>query len=77
VTIIEAALTVLKTANKPLSRDEIYTEICKLNLFEFNAKDPKSILNAQLRKNTLGFPGKSAAPKPSLRQVADKKYQPL
>lgn len=77
MTIIDAALTVLKTANKPLSRDEIYDEICKANLFEFKAQDPKSILNAQLRKNTVGFMGKSGAPKPTLKQLADKKYQAL
>lgn len=77
MTIIEAALTVLKSANKPLSKDEIYDAICNDNLFEFRAQDPKSILNAQLRKNTLGFMGKSGASKPLLRQLDDKKYQPL
>ena len=77
MTIIEAALIVLKAANKPLSIDEIYTEICKGNLFEFKAQDPKSILNAQLRKNTAGFMGKSGAQKATLKQLADKKYQAL
>ena len=77
MTIIEAALTVLKAANKPLSKEEIYAEICRGSLFEFKAQDPKSILNAQLRKNTQGFMGKSSAPKPLLRQLDDKKYQPI
>ncbi len=76
-TIIDAALTVLKTANKPLSADEIYVEICKSQLFEFKAQDPKAILKAQLRKNCLGFTGKSAAVKPRLKQLADKKFQVL
>lgn len=76
-TIINAALIALKTANKPLSADEIYAEICKSQLFEFKAQDPKAILKAQLRKNTLGFSGKSAAENPKLRQLADKKYQAL
>jgi hypothetical protein len=76
-TIIDATVLVLKTANKPLSIDEIYSAICKDNLFEFKAQDPKAILKAQLRKNTLGFSGKSAAEKPRLRQLADKKYQAL
>jgi putative ribosome biogenesis GTPase RsgA len=77
MTIIEAALIVLKNANKPLSKDEIYDAICMGNLFEFKAQDPKSILNAQLRKNTVGFMGKSGAPKPTLKQLSDKKYQAL
>ena len=38
-------------------------------------EDPKSILNAQLRKNTVGFMGKSGPPKPTLKQLSDKKYQ--
>lgn len=75
MTIIEAALTVLKAANKPLSKDEIYDAICQENLFDFKAQDPKSILNAQLRKNTVGFMGKSGPPKPTLKQLSDKKYQ--
>jgi hypothetical protein len=76
-TIIDAALTVLKKANKPLSADEIYTDICTSRLFEFKAQDPKAILKAQLRKNCLGFIGKSAAEKPRLKQLTDKKFQAL
>lgn len=76
-TIIEAAISVLKTANKPLSADEIYTAICRSNLFEFKAQDPKAILKAQLRKNSLGFTGKSAPEKPKVRQLPDKNYQIL
>jgi len=76
-TIIDAALIVLKNTNKPLSGDEIYAEICKNSLFEFKAQDPKAILKAQLRKNCVGFTGKSAADKPRLKQLADKKFQAL
>jgi len=77
VTIIEAAVTALKAANKPLSADEIYVAIIKGNLFQFGAKDPKAILKAQLRKYTVGFAGKSAADKPRLKQLPDKKFQAL
>jgi restriction system protein len=73
MTMLEAALTVLRNANTPMSVDEIYTRICKENLFTFNAKDPISILKAQLRKNTLGFEGKSAVQKPKLKQLENKK----
>jgi len=76
-TIIDAAIVVLKNANKPLSADELYVEICNHRLFEFKAQDPKAILKAQLRKNCFGFTGKSAAEKPRLKQLADKKYQLL
>jgi hypothetical protein len=76
-TIIEAAVTALKAANKPLSADEIYVAIIKGNLFQFDAKDPKAILKAQLRKYTVGFTGKTAADKPRLKQLPDKKFQVL
>lgn len=76
-TIINAAITVLKAANKALTADEIYIAICKDNLFQFGAKDPKAILKAQLRKYSLGFTGKSAAEKPKLKQLPDKKFQTL
>jgi restriction system protein len=77
MTMLEAALTVLKKTNTPMSADEIYRHICQENLFTFSAKDPLSILKAQLRKNTLGFQGKSAANKPTLKQLENKKFIPL
>ena len=77
MTILEAALIVLKKKNIPMSADEIYSHICQENTFTFNAKDPLSILKAQLRKNTLGFQGKSAAIKPTLKQLENKKFVPL
>lgn len=77
MTMLDAALVVLRKTNSPLSAEEIYSQILKENLFTFNAKDPLSILKAQLRKNTLGFQGKSAAIKPALRQLENKKFIPL
>ena len=77
MTMLKVALTVLKKTNSPLSAEEIYSQIQKEKLFTFNAKDPLSILKAQLRKNTLGFQGKSAANKPTLKQLENKKFVPL
>lgn len=77
MTMLQAALTALRERNTPMSADEIYTRICQKNLFTFSAKDPVAILKAQLRKNTLGFQGKSAVTKPSLKQLENKKFIPL
>jgi restriction system protein len=77
VTIIEAAISVLQTAGRPLLASEVYSEICKKNLFTFKAKDPIAILKAQLRKNSEGFTGKSASQQPKIRQLSDKKYELL
>ena len=77
MTIMEAALKVMKAANKPMTAQEIYDHIRKEQLFEFGAKDPISILKAQLRRNSLGFTGKSASNKPTLKQLDDKRYSAL
>ena len=77
MTILEAALKVLRSSNKPMTAEEIYHHICTEKLFTFGAKDPISILKAQLRRNSQGFSGKSASSKSKLKQHADKKYTPL
>jgi len=77
MTMLDAALAVLRKTNSPLSAEEIYSQIQKEKLFTFNAKDPLSILKAQLRKNTLGFQGKSACNKPTFKQLENKKFLPL
>lgn len=77
MTMLEAVLIVLKKKNTPLSADEIYRYICQENLFSFGAQDPIAILKAQLRKNTLGFQGKSAVAKPTLKKLENKKFVPL
>ncbi len=77
MTMLEAALLVLNKTNTPMSIDEIYAQIIKDQLFTFGAKDPISILKAQLRKNTVGFEGKSAVDKPKLKQLDNKKFTPL
>jgi restriction system protein len=77
MTMLDAALTVLKKSNAPMSAEDIYKQICQENLFSFGAKDPLSILKAQLRKNTLGFEGKAALQKPKLKQLENKKFIPI
>lgn len=74
MTIIEAAIKVLKSNNRPMSAQAIYDQICKEKLFDFKAKDPVAILKAQLRRNCVGFSGKSASDKPRLKQDASKLF---
>ena len=77
MTILEAAIEVLKSANRPLTAQEIFDLICEKRLFTFNAKDPLAILKAQLRRNSIGFSGKSANSKPTLKYSHDNKYMIL
>ncbi len=77
MTIIEAAVRVLKNAGRPLSAQEVYTEICKENLYSFGAKDPLSIVRSELRRHSVGFAGKTKAPDPKVREDSQKGYTPL
>jgi hypothetical protein len=74
---MEAALKVLRSSGRPMSPQEIYDQICKEKLFSFGAKDPVAILKAQLCRHSLGFSGKLANSKPTLKQLPDKRYTPL
>ena len=76
MTIIEAALKVLKTENRPLNAEEIYNLICKGNLYSFGAKDPLSIVRAELRRHSVDFTGKTKAPQSKVKEDAQKRYTP-
>ena len=53
--IAEAAKVVLQDANEPMSPADIYTEIAKRDLFQFGAKDPKSVVAQTLRKKSNAY----------------------
>jgi hypothetical protein len=55
-TIIDACVTTLQEASKPLAPGEIYRRIIDKELFEFKAKDPLSILRSSIRKHLRGAP---------------------
>jgi len=50
--IAEAAQTVLKDSNSPMTPGEIHDEIVKRDLFKFGAKNPKSVVAQTLRKKS-------------------------
>ena len=74
MTIIEAAITVLSKAEHPLSAQTIYEEICRQNLFTFGAKKPLSVLQAELRRHSVGYAGKNPPQAVKLQQHPDKTY---
>lgn len=51
MTILDACVAALREAGKPLSSDEIYERVVENGLYEFGAKDPKSMVRATLRKH--------------------------
>jgi hypothetical protein len=60
MTLIEAALKVLKTENMTLTAEEIYDLICKASLYTFSAKDSLSILRSEIGRHSVGFTGKKS-----------------
>ncbi len=55
MSIVEAAVAVLREAGHPLSVAEIYAAIAAKNLYTFKAKTPMQVLHQQLRRHCLGF----------------------
>jgi hypothetical protein len=76
LTLIEAALKVLKTENMTLTAEEIYDLICKASLYTFGAKDPLSILYSEIGRHSVGFTGKKAASS-TVKEDPNTRYTPL
>lgn len=60
-TILEATVTVLRSANAPQTSAEIHNRIVKQNLFDFKAKDPVSMVRSAIRKHLRAHAGKPTA----------------
>lgn len=71
MTIMKACVEVLKRSQRPLTADEIFAEIQHRKLFDFKAKDPRSIVRSTLRKHLKG-PGPHR-----VRQVDSNRYEIL
>ena len=61
-TISEAIELVLKNSKVPMTDREIYEQVLRDGLYEFNAKDPLSVLRLEVRKHCLGIDFPSASP---------------
>lgn len=62
MTIIEAIKKVLVEHTDGLTVDEIYKEICGRNLYSFGAKDPKGVVNGEIRRHCYGLDFPTASP---------------
>lgn len=56
MTIAEAAQTVLKDSDKAMHVNDIYEEIVRRNLYQFGAKDPRSVLSKTIRQKSTANP---------------------
>jgi restriction system protein len=55
MTIIEAVLHVMRAAGQPLTPGQVFAAIQDQGLYSFGAKDPLSIVRAQLRRHTMDY----------------------
>lgn len=62
MTIIEAIKEVLHEHPSGLMVDEIYKEICNKNLYIFGAKNPKDVVNGEIRRHCYGLDFPTASP---------------
>ena len=62
MTIIQAIKNVLIKENKGLDVDRIYELIIKNDLYTFNAKNPKGVVNGEIRRHCLDLDFPTASP---------------
>lgn len=63
LTIIEAALEVLKSVQGTMSVQEIYQGILEQSLYEFHAQNPLDVVRVELRKHSVGIDFPTASKK--------------
>lgn len=76
-TIKQAIIETLKNEGKPLSSREVYNGILKHKLYKFGAKDPHSIVKAEIRKYCEGLDLKTSKPEKLFKLEEDGKYSLL
>jgi hypothetical protein len=75
--IVQAALTVMRRAGRPLTAADVCEAIQTQALYTFRAKQPVQIVLQQLRRHCAGFEGKSAARTKYFERSSASTYSPL
>lgn len=73
-TIAQAVVEVLKAAKQPMSTAEITQIILDKKLYEFSAKDPKSIVRGAIERRCEGLNRKDSINPPYFKKVSGGKY---
>jgi hypothetical protein len=77
MSIVEAALTVLRQSGRPLTAAEVYEAIKARGLYSFKAKQPTQIVLQQLRRHCTDVGGKSGSPTKYFARAGVNSYVPL
>lgn len=70
MTILDACVRVLQQKNENMTADQIYEEIRRQNLYEFNSKDPLGVLRSTIRKHIR------SQNNPRVKEIARGLYRP-
>ena len=73
-TIAQAVVEVLQAAKQPMSAAEITQAILDKKLYEFSAKDPKSIVRGTIERRCEGLNRKDSINPRYFKKLADGKY---
>jgi restriction system protein len=77
MTIVEAIKAVMLEAGRPMSAREAYAAIIDKSLYDFQAKDPQSIVLMQIRRHCVGIDFPSASPTKHFQFHGDNQFLPL
>lgn len=72
-TIRDAIIDALKQSKTSLTSKEVFETITKSNLYQFNAKNPESLVSGELRRHCEGIILKTSKPDKFFK-VKDGKY---
>lgn len=74
-TIAQAVVEVLKSAKQPMSSADITQAILDKSLYEFSAKDPKSIVRGAIERRCEGLNRKDSINPQYFKKSPDGKYE--
>jgi restriction system protein len=74
-TIAQAVVEVLQTAKQPLSSVDITQAILDQKLYEFSAKDPKSIVRGAIERRCEGLNRKDSINPKYFKKLANGTYE--
>ncbi|MCB1192133.1 MAG: hypothetical protein H7A23_12215 [Leptospiraceae bacterium] len=77
LTIKQAIIKTMEKEGKPLTSQEVYNSIVKHNLYTFGAKDPKAVVNSEIRQHCEGLDLKTSKPEKLFKLEKDGKYSLL
>ncbi len=75
MTIVQAIQTVMRVRGEPMTAAEVYSEIARAKLYEFQTDNPASIIRAQIRRHCEELNLKSSSQAKHFKALADDRFE--